>query len=70
MNQQITAKRKAFSAGYLSLVYSYRAKYKGLLAPFFLSSLEMLSNELMILSSMFSCGFSELIGAELGKVLL
>jgi len=31
--------------------YSYRVKYNGLLASFFLSSLEMLSNELALLDS-------------------
>ena len=58
------------SSGCMSLVYSYRAKYSDLLAPFFLSSREVLSNELIILNSMFSCGFFALIRAGLDKALL
>jgi hypothetical protein len=57
-------------SGCLSLVYSYRAKYNGLLAPFFLSSREMLSNELMMMNSTFSCGFFALIEADLDKALV
>ena len=58
------------SSGYLSLIYSYRAKYNGLLAPFFLSSREILSNELMIMNSTFSCDFFALIKADLDKAFL
>ncbi len=58
------------SSGYLSLIYSYRVKYSDLLAPFFLSSREILSNELMMLNSTFSCGFFALIKADLDKALL
>jgi len=52
------------------VVYSYRVKYSDLLAPFFLSSREIVSNELMILNSIFSCGFFVLIRAGLDKDLL
>jgi len=52
------------------VVYSYRVKYSDLLAPFFLSSREIVSNELMILNSIFSCGFFVLIRAGLDKALL
>ena len=52
------------------VVYSYRVKYSDLLAPFFLSSLEIVSKELIILNSMFSCGFFVLIKAGLDKALL
>ena len=58
------------SSGCMSLVYSYRVKYSDLLAPFFLSSREILSNELMILNPTFSCGFFVLIKAGLDKALL
>jgi len=52
------------------VVYSYRVKYSDLLAPFFLSSREIVSNELIILNSIFSCGFFVLIKAGLDKALL
>ena len=52
------------------MVYSYRVKYSDLLAPFFLSSREIVSNELIILNSIFSCGFFVLIKAGLDKALL
>lgn len=58
------------SSGCVSLIYSYRVKYSGLLAPFFLSSLEILSNELMMMNSTFSCDFFALIKADLDKALL
>ncbi|MBA7493750.1 hypothetical protein ES702_04312 [subsurface metagenome] len=58
------------SSGCMSLIYSYRVKYNGLFALFFLSSWEILSNELMILNSRFSCDFFALIGANLDKDLL
>lgn len=53
------------SCSYLILIYSYRAKNNGLLAILFLSSLEMLPNDLMLSSSKFLCGFSVLIEADL-----
>lgn len=52
------------------MVYSYRVKYSDLLAPFFLSCREIVSNELIILNSTFSCGFFVLIKAGLDKALL
>ena len=58
------------SSGCVSVVYSYRVKYSDLLAPFFLSSREMLFNELMIIAnSTFSCGFFGLVKADLDKAL-
>lgn len=62
--------KKASSAGYLSLIYSYRAKYNGSLALFFLSSREIFSNELMILNSASGCGFFALISVNLDETLL
>ena len=53
-----------------AVVYSYRVKYSDLLAPFFLSFREIVSKELIILSSMFSCGFFVLIKAGFDKGLL
>lgn len=60
----------ASSAGCLSLIYSYRAKYNGLLATFFHSSREMLFRELMLLNFMFSFGFFALIETGSGRVSL
>lgn len=51
----------------MSLIHSYRVRYSDLLAPFFLSSREMLFNELIILNCMFSCGFFVLIKAGFDK---
>ena len=62
--------RMRTSFGCTSLIYSYRVKYSDLLAPFFLSSLEIVSKELIILNSMSSCGFFVLIKAGLDKALL
>ena len=56
--------------GCVPLIYSYRVKYSDLLAPFFLSSREIVSNELIILNSMLSRCFFVLIKGGLGKVLL
>lgn len=60
----------ASSAGYVLLIYSYRAKYNGLLATFFHSSREMLFRGLMFLNFVFSFGFFVLIEGGLGGVSL
>ena len=62
--------RMCVSSGCMSVVYSYRVKYSDLLAPFFLSSREIVSNALVMLNSIFSCGFFVLIWGSLDKDLL
>ena len=62
--------KTAFSAGYSPLFYSYRVKYNGSFATFFLSFREMLSSMLMFLSSMFSHVFFALIETKLNMFLL
>jgi hypothetical protein len=60
----------SLSASYLLWIYSYRARYNGLLATFFLSSQEILRRELTLLNPTFSCGFFTLTNADLDKVSL
>ena len=62
--------RMRASFGCTLLIYSYRVKYSDLLAPFFLSSREIVSNELIILNPMLSRCFFVLIKGGLGKDLL
>jgi len=48
-----------------ALVYSYRARYNGLLASLFLSSREILFNETPLLNSTFVCDFLALVKSGL-----